>query len=197
MGAKGGKGKGSGGGRRRGSRRGGVEAGATGLESGGRDGGCGRSSAGSVCASRRPRGTWREGGRRALLAGRGCGVPGTGGREEARRGARTLARGRAHLPARGARPPARTRPRLPSRHGPRNPASEASDGRARGNGGRPGCRVRAHLALAPGEGDLASFPLPAVSVGAQVGTAAFLHGEGRVSRLVVEGWKNKASLDPL
>lgn len=98
----------------------------------------------------------REGGRCALPAGRGRDARRTGGRQ---RGARTREKGRAHLLARGAplpRPAARTRPRLPSRHGPRNPAHEALDGRARRNCRRLGL-TRARLARSAGEGDLAFF----------------------------------------
>lgn len=96
-----------------------------------------------VCGSKRPTENPREGGRRALPAGRRHDARGTCGRK---RGARTRAKGRAHLLARGAPlpgPSARTRPRWPSRHGSRNPAREALDGRRAGTAGASGCRALA------------------------------------------------------
>lgn len=153
-----------------------------GLESQGRDDGCGRSA--GECAALRNRESpgARAGGARSRRGGDAA-----RGEREGKGAARARAREDAPTCWRAALPllcpSARTRLRLPSRHGPRNPAREALDGRARGNGGRRRV-LRARLALGSGEGDLAFFPSSQCQSELRVALRR-LHGEVTVCRLVV------------
>ncbi|XP_045437814.1 uncharacterized protein LOC123652375 [Pipistrellus kuhlii] len=126
---------------------------------------------------------------RALLAGREGTRSARNVREEARRGARTLARGgRAHLPARGARPPrARARARAPGcprAAGPVTPRARRRTAERAGTAGGRGAACALTWRWLPARATWRPFPTRQCPWEPRLALRlAFLHGEVRRNSL--------------